>query len=229
MNRPRRTTPRRRRAREAKGAAISDLFKPLREGPSPAFRRFLADHGNDVITDMSVCREPIRPALETIANVVTLGRWGSIKKQLNYDSIYHLRLAITIPSGEWGLEKNEVASATRKTGGVRMQVLLNQAPLTVNALISGGERVWGLPQFWQYDPVYSNCQEWVWSMLLGSEILTPALERFILQDAASLVPEAIRPILRAVTDLGARADQGLHGRALTTRAGAYISPRSLYH
>ena len=67
--------------------------------------------------------------------------------------------------------------------------------------------------FWQYNAVNSNCQQFVGSLLLGSGLLSADLKSFIYQDAAKVLENAplTQRLGQGITDIAGRLDTLLHG------------------
>lgn len=211
-----------------RGAGWTDLLNPVvlykrakqaifdgpRQNAPPQIRNWLEQHGNETITKLVVCREPINAAIDYALNIISLGDWNSNKKQLNYDNLYHLWILITTSSGRtWRLEKNEVVQIKQSndTGQQHMQVSLRDQTIKLRGFIDNGEKIG--PSLWVYNPSSANCQMFVMSLLEGCGLMTQELKQFILQDAvATIGKDSLASRLgTSLTDLAARFDILLNG------------------
>jgi hypothetical protein len=71
------------------------------------------------------------------------------------------------------------------------------------------------PNWFIYDAFSSNCQDFVFNVLLANNQMTPQLEAFIkqpLEKVLEALPSWAPRIGRVMTDLGAAADVAMHGR-----------------
>ena len=197
-------------AKEGLQRGIDFIFSGARNQASGPVRRFLEQHGNSKIKNITIFREPINKVVEKVTNVISLGYWQDIKDKLNYDNLFHLWMEVDLSDGtSWAMEKNEVIQfKPTKNRGERGLVILLKGPLTVNEFFAGGKRVLK-DKFWSYRARDNNCQVWISSMLLGSNLFSEASKEFILQDTETLLaslPTFTEGLINGVTDIAARVD-----------------------
>ena len=158
----------RRRQRTQEGEGLGDIIKRVRDIwggvrkiASPAVRRFTEQNGDAKITSIVVCRKPIVPAIERLASVVSGGRWDTNKKNLQYDSMFHLFLVMSLDNGRTiKLEKNHVVEISTNTA-TGQDVVNAPAPrsITWRDMLAAAERAaGGAEKLWVYDAVTQNCQ-----------------------------------------------------------------------
>ena len=100
---------------ELTGSGILDVFG-IRTGPSPAVRKFLEKNGAQLITHITVARQPITPIIDKIAGWLSFGKWQANKKKLAYDKMMHLFLVVTLESGlKFDIEKNHLPEISSRT------------------------------------------------------------------------------------------------------------------
>lgn len=213
------------RANGYKGAGILDHLPRLREGAPPLVRNWVAKKGSLQIINIQIWRNPLTSTFRKILNLITLGQFNREAKRLNYDDIYHLYMVLYFADGSrLRVDKNHVVEITDRiagagTPGTRMNAGNPKCDLAT--FFNRGESVAGGPRpMWVYSAVAPrwNCQAFVTWCLKGSGLLTGAVDKFVNQDAESLVKASLpRKFLGAVTGLAGRADSVLHGKGLKKR------------
>lgn len=200
-------------------------------GPK-AVKSLLEKHGHEQVYQIRVCRKPIQSTIERILHIVSFGRLGQVKKELNYDHLMHLYCFIDTSEGtHFSAEKNEIVQIKYNRnpfddpGAQCVLVPMGTERPTVRSLFENAERSAG-QRFWRYDPFNrrggGNCQDWITTLLKASNLLTPALGRFINQDIESIVkalPPGFSLFARAVTELAARLRLAVAGDGFRKLSG----------
>jgi hypothetical protein len=199
---------------------MSILSPLVRKNAPPKIRKYLKEHGNDVIIRIIVCRTPIEKAIDRVIDWISLGSYSRNKKLLNYDNMFHLFLLVTTvdKSGKiqkYRYEKNHVASVekTNKQGKECLLVPLKEK-ITVSEFFKNGETLQG-KSFWLYDAVKNNCQRFVMSLLTANGLIEDYLTKFIKQEADQIIDGYVESFSRFVTDIAGVGDVILHGKSLT--------------
>lgn len=178
-------------------------------------------------------RKPIFKSIEIAANLITLGKFNEIKKNLNYDHYFHLfsEMYCVNPSTEGNsggktlilLEKNQRVNVVYGRGGglqgkeEGINISLNKK-LTVKDYIVGGEK-YGGSHFYIYDAVNANCQIFQVDLLKGNGLWKESYKSFILQDVTNAVPSYLVKFAKGATDFAAKVDIALHGKGLKNKYG----------
>lgn len=189
----------------------------VRMALNPKVIDLMRQYGSQNIVDMACVREPIKKGVEIALNLITLGKYGKNQKRLNYDTMFHLFLRLTLASGTViRFERNQVIEA-------RVEKNLNPRDDMMKVPLKGMTTNWN--SLWQntfkqigdrifvYDAITNNCQKFVRDVLASNGLLNPQLELFIVQDAEAVVPEFADWIGRGVTDLAAQVDHLIYGGA----------------
>lgn len=186
-----------------------------RKPGAPELMRFIGAHGLENITEMVVCREPIKSAITSLLNIVTLGAYNRLTKSNSaYDRLFHLFIVFKTESGMYQTERNEVVRVfPSRPAGEMVAVNMNGRTVTVgdfftNAISREGDNIF------VYDAFRNNCQKFVTSLLLYNGFMTRYLQTFITQDLNDLMkglPSYTPALARGLTDLAARL-QILAGR-----------------
>jgi len=179
------------------------LLKYVDSNLSPNNKRFLDKNGNDVITSLRVERKPLSKVVEDILNTLSLGSFNSSKKNLNYDSMFHLYLVV---NNKFILEKNELlnfSNYSKSDNSESMDISNIPKDLTINEFIDKTRKRMG-DSFIKYSAFKYNCQHWVLNALQANGLDNPELKKFILQDARGVVeglPSYVEDVSDNVTDV----------------------------
>ena len=129
-------------------------------------------------------------------------------------------MMITLDNGKtFKLEKNHLPEITMTSdpGKETLNTMNVRTPnnLSFNEFIANAEKVAGGNKLWVYDSISQNCQWFVKWCLKGAGVLTPELEKFIMQDAAKVIEGMpfFQKLARKLTDTAnvldvARSGQG---------------------
>ena len=158
--------------------------------PKP-FKRWLAKHGNETITSITLVRKPVHSFIERAVNLWSRGRLAKRKQELNYDQLYHLAIVF---NGRYLLEKNHVVRAIAAPTQLGSDYLHMPVPHTVtfNQLIVNGVQAQTAASgdkdsFWEYSARKSSCQSFVWYLLKGSDLANERSRDYVLQDSRTLL------------------------------------------
>jgi len=211
--------------------SVKSVFSP-RKAFSKADDKIYKQFGDKMITKLSVVRTPLDKGVQTLVNLLSLGSIKSQQQKLGYDQIYHLYLEIYLEGKAQPLlfEKNEtvrledkVPAKTSKTQSMDIPIT---KPLTLQQFVMAGQQRMG-DDYWHYTFDKLNCQNFVQNNLAASDLLTPELTTFIMQDAATLVAKTnpiAKKIMQGVTDVAAFGrkllGKGLKGGVLSEDEGA---------
>lgn len=192
------------------------FFKGPRTKAPPKVRKLITTYGQQKVLFMNVCRKPISKMLDTAMNVMSLGKWEEQKKELGYDSLFHLYIVIGLENNMiLTMEKNQVVNIAPHQSDLDVNCMRIDIPkvVTLAELLVKGEQLQG-PSFYLYNPKNNNCQYFVMSVLKGSNLGNQEVFDFVLQDSEKLVSGALDFIGRHTTDLAARFDVLLNGEGL---------------
>lgn len=198
---------------EAKRRIAAALKGPRKDAP-PSVRAYLRQHGDAIVTDVWVCRQPIVKAINVALDFITLGLWSKAKKSLNYDDMFHLYMIVgmRMPDGRVHkalLERNQVVRIEDVDDSLLRPDKCRQAAapaVSFGEFVRRGVDSEPSGSFWVYDAVKHNCQDFVMSLLTANSVSTPALASFVKQDASTLLPDYAVKIARGITDFAASAD-----------------------
>jgi hypothetical protein len=199
-----------------------------------AVQRFLSDHGDEMISNLKVCRAPISSMLDKAMDLISFGGYSKGKKEDNIDKFVHTSLVVTTDKGIYRIEKNQLVKCfpykqepNEEYIGVPMQAK------SINQFLQDGISGFDSPaDFWaNYSALNHNCQWWIIHCLQGNGVLTPAIQSFVVQSLEGVLRNSgkgTETTANTLTDLGAGLDnfvQDLSGGLLSFRKGGRIRRR----
>lgn len=217
--------------------ALSKLL-PKQKGFTNKSKKLLKEYGNDIVLNIDVYRTPLSSMIETAANLITLGKWNSVKDKVGYDRMFHLALVMTVnhrgTAKKVIVEKNEVVnistSFSTNSDTETMPVDIGDEGFTLNLMLARTIEKVGDKQFFDYESHTTNCQRFVRDILEANDLYDIDLHDFIFQDMTEIIKETpfyLRLIAKETTDLASKL-QRLRG------AGDYevqtvLFPREKYN
>lgn len=187
---------------------------------APNVKKILSQYGPQIIKALTLKRTPVDKVLTGALNIFSLGKFGE-RFEKSFDELFHLFLEIELQSGtRLLLEKNarinmELNPIARPNTEIKSISNIPQE-LSVYQLLENAKRRMG-SQFYSYDAVNNNCQDFLLNILQSSGIGDQSDYTFIKQDTAKLFKglPVLRKIAHATTELGERADIAMQGGQLT--------------
>jgi hypothetical protein len=190
-----------------------------RDNYPPSARKVIEVNGDKKIKNMVIIRQPIQSFINKIFNGLTFGAFQKKLDELPYDSLFHLRMVITLEDGtRIQIEKADVINVsttiTSHSKQENMDVPINK-DLTLTALLNGCQKVLGSNTF-SYRAFGNNCQDYQMALLKGSSLDTPALTTFVKQDTSELatLSPALVKVANAATDLGGKMNEIIKGTGI---------------
>lgn len=157
-------------------------------------KNFMRDHGEEEITSIKLGREPIKSAIASVMELISLGEFSKSQEKRGYDAFFHLYLIL---NDKYVLEKNQNVNYKSYTPNDNEEIfdvsLSGNTGNTINEFIKNGEQFMGENKYWQgYNPLVNNCQKWVESNLQANDVDSKAAKDFYYQDTEDLI-QAIEP------------------------------------
>ena len=141
--------------------------------------KFLQDNGDKKIIKIQVCRVPLNKAIEKVLSILTLGKSEKLKKNYNYDNMFHLYMSITLENDkEYIIEKNQVVQIIPKKSVKKSNCADSMnTNFTVKDLIEDSEKNYS--RIYRYSSHEDNCQKFI-STLLNNQGINK-FDDFIMQ------------------------------------------------
>jgi hypothetical protein len=182
------------------GGIVPDSF--IEQFP-PKCQSFLNTHGDEEVTSIKVCREPINDTVMTVMNSISLGTLEQIKRKEGVDHFFHLYLLI---NDKYILEKNQVLDFRTGTSGSKAVCIpINFGKkMTINEMVQSTLQKMGPHNFFTYNAFSLNCQNFVKNMLTSNGIIPPT--KFIDANMDAIlkgIPSYLPKISNMITDLAA--------------------------
>jgi hypothetical protein len=188
---------------------VSDVFS-VRDGFNNKNTAIIKELGNQKIISISIVRSPVKSYITNILNVVSYGKFLKALNKTPYEKLFHLSMNIILDNYQsLTIEKNEVADINKTfkqyPSSEMMPVDLKNQTITLNDLLTNGLKNAGsIEKFFRYNPWSNNCQNFIMYLLNGSNLNSPIIENFVLQDIKELVentPEYVKTFGYSVTTL----------------------------
>lgn len=181
----------------------SSLWSPSTAEP-PQIRKFLQDHGSEIITKMFVRREPLSFLINSVLMLFSFGEVYRKIRASPYDELYHLSLYIETNAGtKFIFQKNERININEK---ITQNEYIETLPvrvikqITVNELFENTKKLMG-DKFYPYNAIYNNCQNFVTNVLKANNLLVPIASQFINQNVSQIfnsTPSLVKKIMEYV-------------------------------
>ena len=190
---------------------------------APNVKKILSQYGPQIIKALTLKRTPVDKVLTGALNIFSLGKFGE-RFDKSFDELFHLFLEIELQSGtRLLLEKNaRINMELNPSAGARPNTETKAVAdipqgLSVYQLLENAKRRMG-SQFYSYDAVNNNCQDFLLNILQSSGIGDQSDYAFIKQDTAKLFKglPVLKKIAHTATELGERADIALQGGKLSS-------------
>jgi hypothetical protein len=190
------------------------VFFPSREF-SNAFKSVMSKYGNLRIKSARIRRAPIGSAINSLLNILSLGKFEQYRKEKNFDKYFHLGIVLELEGGKkLLLEKNAKPEFSENFKDTNETVYMGPVTIsgqpTLNEFIQKTIDGVGMYKFTNYNPFTNNCQGFILMLLESNNSLTPALKNFIYQDVQTLlerIPSFTDKIARFSTDSAARLQE----------------------
>ena len=199
---------------------------------SPKVQDILSKIGNNIISGITIHREPVPSILTTLLGGLSLGQFSTNYKNSPYDTLFHLRLDFTFTNGSSAyFEKNEVINAnTSITQGKDSQNLqVASIPhISLNTFLQKGQTAMG-NKFWTYSAKDNNCQDFVSALLHANGINGNNYNEFVKQNTEQLFEglTGLRKLSNTVTDVAGRADVIMQGGQIVSNTRGYVNSKSV--
>lgn len=215
-----------RQLNESGGNIIVDAYDKVKHiifnTGSPKTDKILKKYGKFYIKNMMIHRKPVEKALQTIVNLISLGKFNDYKYE--YDDLFHLALVIEVSRGN-----KTVFLLTEKTPSIDWKVVRHiddfdskgdtmsipvddRSYINLGDLMEKTKQIMG-PDFNTYNGKTNNCQNYILSIVQAfydlekKNSLTQNIKDFIYQDVKPYISDGVSEIMNKVTDLGGLKDR----------------------
>ena len=199
-----------------KGNGFLDYFKNIlhKYRYNLSSSSILKKYGNHKIMVLQINRAPIYDSINKALNLLSLGKWNKVRKEFNYDTLFHLSLIATILMEDGKtykrilIEKNQQINISDKPkiydDTEFITILTTTKDLTINGMLNNTIEKIGKEHFFTYDAFSLNCQDFIKSILASNNLYTKKIDDFVYQELTDLVenlPSYVPITSRLITDL----------------------------
>lgn len=187
-------------------------------------RKIIEDNADAIIVRMQVGRAPIYSAIHKLLSIFTLGKLDKRMERKGYDDLFHLRAIVYLNNGKSiSLEKNErinmvVNEKPRSKEEEFIDIDLQGKEIMFKELLDNAKKALG-DKYFKYSGHSNNCQDYVLSLLAGSDIGAPDDAEFIKQDVEELFRHYgfVKGLQDKVTNFAGKLNQLIYGEGLVKK------------
>jgi hypothetical protein len=190
--------------------AITDVAKDVSTQYPPEVRRELQLHGNHRISNIQLCKEVVSENTEFLLKALAGSKtWEDAKRKHGFDRFYHLFMIVTMENGSrLHIEKNEIMriSSQPRPCPDALDLGAPTTPITVSEMLDRTKQRIGDREFFTYDPLGNNCQNFINQLLRTLGLWNQTSSSFVFQDIKGLrdeLPSYTRTLAKGLTDIGA--------------------------
>lgn len=189
---------------------LTDTVRDVGSQYPPQVRNILTKHGSHKITDIKLCKEVVSQNTEFLLKALAGSKtWEEAKKKHGFDKFYHLFMIVTMEDGSsLHIEKNEVIRVSENPRACPDALDLGAPlqPITLGEMMERTKQRIGDRDFFTYDPLGNNCQNFVNQLLRTMGLWNQTSSSFVFQDIKGLredLPGYTKYLAKGLTDLGA--------------------------
>lgn len=175
----------------------------------PRVKKLIEKNKDATITKVLVVRAPIQRWIDKFINFVSSNGLDAGKKKYNYTDMFHLYIYFKLSNGaSFRIERNHVIEAKEMgepahKGETEIMEPTVPSGLTFGQFMTNAADKIGKENLNMYDPGKNNCQVFTRDALAASGLITPEIEKFVMQEGEKIIgemPSTAQDILRAITD-----------------------------
>lgn len=190
--------------------AISDTASSISNQYPPQVKNVLLQYGNQRIINIKMCKEVVSENTEFLMKALSGPKtWEEAKRKNGFDRFYHLFMIATLENGQQlHIEKNEImrVSPSPRPCPDALDLGTPSTNITVNEMMERTRQRIGDRDFFTYDPLANNCQNFVNQLLRTLGLWNQTASSFVFQDIKGLresLPSYTKYLARGLTDVGA--------------------------
>lgn len=184
----------------------SALFFPPNQLPGKS-QKVLDENKDAVIQSIMINRFPLSSIVNKAVKMLADG-------EVEHDKLFHLSMVLTTDKGKFTVEKNGRIDIYKGGSGPGESIDINFSGITLNDFLEKGRKQMGDHNFFQYNGLTNNCQDFLIGLLEGNNTLTSEAKKFIKQDTEKLIkqlPGAAQAIAQFLTDTRGKVQQIISG------------------
>ena len=190
---------------------IRDPKGALYKAPN-AVMSVIEKYAGNNITSITVYREPIKGYVSKALDLISRGSFTKQMAKSGYDTMFHLYAVLQLDNGvQLYTERNERVKLEVWSGKpldaerITIKTNVRVGSLFNTAIEREGENIW------RYDPITNNCQKYITALLKYHHYLTPEANKFINQDASTLLTTGQQSVAKKITDFASIAKNVISG------------------
>jgi hypothetical protein len=184
----------------------------------PSVKDAIKKNENEIISNIQIVRTPLAKAMDIFINVTSNGKVDKVKKEGNFDEMFHLNINLTTTNNKsFVLEKNEsinfeAGSSVQQNSEV-LQVDIVPPNLSIGQLLSNTKKRQG-NKYYLYSASSNNCQKFIKDVFESNGITDAKYITFIKQNTSQIFKNPnLRKFANTVTT----------GAAVAAKIGDYVN------
>jgi len=187
---------------------IGETVKDVSSQYPPQVKNILSQYGNNRIMNVEICKEVVSENTEFLLKALAgSATWEAAKKKYGFDKFYHLFMIVTLDNGvRLHIEKNELIRVSTSPRPCDNGLNLWSVNIPLSVLFERTRARIGDRDFFTYDPLGNNCQNFVNQLLRTMNLWNPTSKNFVYQDIKGLrseLPSYTKYLAKGLTDVGA--------------------------
>lgn len=190
------------------GRAIIDTVKDISSQYPPQVRNILSQYGNQRIINIKLCKEVVSENTEFLLKALSGSQtWEDAKKKYGFDKFYHLFMIATLENGTTlHIEKNDLIRISNAPRPCPDALEMGSVNIPLSVLLERTKQRMGDNDFFTYDPLGNNCQNFVSELLKTMNLWNNTSRDFVYQDIEGLrseLPSYTKYLAKGLTNVGA--------------------------
>lgn len=197
---------------KSKPKILLDSIRDVKSKYPENVQRLLNTIGNKKVFNIKICRSVVPKYLETLLNLISLGKFNEAKIKNDFDKFYHLYMTFDVDNKKYMLEKNQLINLSSAPKQCDEMINIPSNGIILNDMLENARKKLGDTNFFTYDAFNRNCQAFITAILKSNNISSSKSEKFIYQNIEGLkrdLPSYVPKVTKFLTDVGGVVDTAI--------------------
>jgi hypothetical protein len=197
---------------KSKPKILLDSIRDVKSKYPENVQRLLNTIGNKKVFNIKICRSVVPKYLETLLNLISLGKFNEAKIKNDFDKFYHLYMTFDVDNKKYMLEKNQLINLSGAPKQCDEMINIPSNGIILNDMLENARKKLGDTNFFTYDAFNRNCQAFITAILKSNNLSSSKSEKFIYQNIEGLkrdLPSYVPKVTKVLTDIGGVVDTAL--------------------
>jgi len=197
---------------KSKPKILLDSIRDVKSKYPENVQRLLNTIGNKKVFNIKICRSVVPKYLETLLNLISLGKFNEAKIKNDFDKFYHLYMTFDVDNKKYMLEKNQLINLSGAPKQCDEMINIPSNGIILNDMLENARKKLGDTNFFTYDAFNRNCQAFITAILKSNNLSSSKSEKFIYQNIEGLkrdLPSYVPKVTKVLTDIGGVVDTAI--------------------